>query len=104
VHRLDRDTSGVLVVARTIPRRQHFRSRFAAAMRENLLGADQRRAQASSRNCQVALTKESGFGAHGRDEKHGRADEDSDEAKSATTHYAVMGRRRINMPGSRFVQ
>jgi 23S rRNA pseudouridine955/2504/2580 synthase len=93
VHRLDRDTSGVLVVARTIP--------AAAALSESLRRRDARKIywaltkgvpQPHRGIVRVALTKETGFGAHGRDERMAAADEDSADAKSATTHYTVMGR------------
>jgi 23S rRNA pseudouridine955/2504/2580 synthase len=36
------------------------------------------------------LTKEAGFGPRGTDEKMAPADEDSVDAKAATTHYAVL--------------
>ena len=92
VHRLDRDTSGVLVVARTIP--------AAAALSESLRRRDARKIywaltkgvpQPRRGVVKVALTKEAGFGAHGRDERMAPADLDSADAKAATTHYAVMG-------------
>jgi 23S rRNA pseudouridine955/2504/2580 synthase len=92
VHRLDRDTSGVLVVARTIP--------AAAALSESLRRRDARKIYWALTKgvpkphrgiVKVALTKEGGFGAHGRDEKMAPARADSEDAKAATTHYAVMG-------------
>jgi 23S rRNA pseudouridine955/2504/2580 synthase len=92
VHRLDRDTSGVLVVARTIP--------AAAALSESLRRRDARKIYWALTKgvpiphrgvVKLALAKESGFGPRGRDERMAPADEDSEDAKSATTHYVVMG-------------
>jgi 23S rRNA pseudouridine955/2504/2580 synthase len=92
VHRLDRDTSGVLVVARTLP--------AAAALSESLRRRDARKIYWALTKgvpiphqgvVRLALAKEAGFGKHGRDERMAPADEDSEDAKSATTHYAVMG-------------
>ena len=92
VHRLDRDTSGVLVVARTIP--------AAAALSESLRRRDARKIywaltkgvpRPHRGTVRLALAKETGFGHSGRDERMAPADEDSVDAKSATTHYAVMG-------------
>ena len=92
VHRLDRDTAGVLVVARTLP--------AAAALSQSLRRRDARKIYWALTKgvpiphrgvVKLALAKESGFGKYGRDERMAPADEDSDDAKSATTHYAVMG-------------
>jgi 23S rRNA pseudouridine955/2504/2580 synthase len=92
VHRLDRDTSGVLVVARTMP--------AAAALSESLRRRDARKIYWALTKgvptprrgvIKLALAKESGFGRHGRDERMTAADEHDAEAKSATTHYVVMG-------------
>ena len=92
VHRLDRDTSGVLVVARTLP--------AAAALSESLRRRDARKIywaltkgvpQPRRGVVKLALAKEGGFGPHGRDERMTAADEDSADAKSATTYYAVLG-------------
>jgi 23S rRNA pseudouridine955/2504/2580 synthase len=87
VHRLDRDTSGVLVVARTVP--------AAAALSESL-----RRRDASKiywaltkgvphplrGTIRSALAKE----ANGREEKMAMVEQDAEGAKSAVTDYAVM--------------
>ena len=92
VHRLDRDTSGVLVVARTLP--------AAAALSESLRRRDARKIYWALTKgvpkphhgvIKLALVKEAGFGKHGRDEQMTAADDDAPEAKSATTYYAVMG-------------
>jgi 23S rRNA pseudouridine955/2504/2580 synthase len=92
VHRLDRDTSGVLVVARTLP--------AAAALSESLRRRDARKIYWALTKgvpkphrgvVKLALAKEAGFGKHGRDERMAAADGDAADAKSATTYYAVMG-------------
>ena len=92
VHRLDRDTSGVLVVARTLP--------AAAALSESLRRRDARKIYWALTKgvpkphrgvVKLALAKEAGFGRHGRDERMAPAEADSADAKAATTHYAVMG-------------
>jgi 23S rRNA pseudouridine955/2504/2580 synthase len=91
VHRLDRDTSGVIVIARTIP--------AAAALSESLRRRDARKIywaltrgvpKPRSGTIKLALAKQSGFGHHGRDEKMAAAEEGPD-AKTAVTHYAVIG-------------
>ena len=92
VHRLDRDTSGVLVVARTQP--------AAAALSESLRRRDARKIYwALTKGVPVprrgvvrlALAKEAGFGKYGQDERMAPANADSEDPKSATTYYAVMG-------------
>jgi 23S rRNA pseudouridine955/2504/2580 synthase len=92
VHRLDRDTSGVLVVARTLP--------AAAALSESLRRRDARKIYWALTKgvpkphqgvVKLSLAKEAGFGKHGRDERMTPADDDAADAKSATTYYAVMG-------------
>jgi 23S rRNA pseudouridine955/2504/2580 synthase len=92
VHRLDRDTSGVLVVARTLA--------AAAALSESLRRRDARKIYWALTKgvpiphrgvVRLALAKEAGFGKHGRDERMAPAQDDAEDAKSATTHYAVLG-------------
>jgi 23S rRNA pseudouridine955/2504/2580 synthase len=92
VHRLDRDTSGVLVVARTLP--------AAAALSESLRRRDARKIYWALTKgvpiphrgvVRLALAKEAGFGQYGRDERMAPASDDAEDAKSATTYYAVMG-------------
>jgi 23S rRNA pseudouridine955/2504/2580 synthase len=89
VHRLDRHTSGVIVVARTVP--------AAAALSEALRRRDAKKIYwALTRGVPVPrqgtirlhLAKE---GKAGADERMVGADDDTQGAKSATTHYAVMG-------------
>ena len=89
VHRLDRDTSGVIVVARTIP--------AAAALSESLRRRDAKKTYwALTRGVPVprrgiiklALSKQ---GEEGRDERMHAAEPDDENAKSAVTYYTVMG-------------
>lgn len=91
VHRLDRDTSGVLVVARTIP--------AAAALSESLRRRDARKIywalvkgvpKPRRGIVKIALAKESLSGQPGRNERMAPAELGEGDAKSATTHYAVM--------------
>jgi 23S rRNA pseudouridine955/2504/2580 synthase len=91
VHRLDRDTSGVLVVARTVP--------AAAALSEALRQRDaQKLYWALTRGVpkphrgtiKAALAKESGHGPHGQDERMATVERDSEGAKYAITDYAVL--------------
>jgi len=87
VHRLDRDTSGVMIVARTIP--------AAAALSESLRRRDARKTywalvkgvpKPRRGTIKLALAK---AGASG-EERMEPADEDDAGAKWATTHYAVV--------------
>ena len=91
VHRLDRDTSGVLVVARTVP--------AAAALSLSLRQRDARKTYwaltkgvpAPRRGTiRMALEKRPGFGPRGSDERMIAAPEPGDAAKPAVTHYAVI--------------
>ena len=91
VHRLDRDTSGVLLVARTIP--------AAAALSESLRRRDARKIYWALTKgvpkphrgiVKLALAKEAGFGPSGRDEKMVAAEPNNASGKTATTYYAVM--------------
>src|SRR5882672_1605902 len=89
IHRLDRDTSGVLVVARTLP--------AAASLSESLRRRDARKIYWALTKgvprphrgvIKLALAK---AGRKGQDERMAAADADEADAKSATTYYAVMG-------------
>ena len=93
VHRLDRDTSGVLVVARTSP--------AAEALSKSLRHRDAQKTywaltkgvpKPFQGRIKSALAKESGFGQHGRDEKMVAVERDVDGAKHAETEYAVLDR------------
>jgi 23S rRNA pseudouridine955/2504/2580 synthase len=89
VHRLDRDTSGVLVVARTAP--------AAAALSESLRHREASKIywaltkgvpHPSRGTIRSAVAKE----AVGRQEKMAMVERDTEGARSAVTEYAVMGR------------
>ena len=90
VHRLDRDTSGVLVIARTVP--------AAASLSESLRRRDAQKIywaltkgvpKPRKGTIKLALAKQTGFGRDRRDERMAPA-EDDPEAKSAVTQYAVI--------------
>jgi 23S rRNA pseudouridine955/2504/2580 synthase len=90
VHRLDRDTSGVLVIARTVS--------AAAALAKSLQDRDASKIYWALTNgvpskrkgtIRGALIKEGGHGIHGRDEK--MAVSEDEDAKPAMTDYMVMG-------------
>ena len=92
VHRLDRDTSGVLLVARTQP--------AAAALSKSLRRRDAQKIywaltigvpKPPGGVIKLALAKEAGFGKAGRDERMAPAEAGEQGAKSAVTHYAVIG-------------
>ena len=92
VHRLDRDTSGVLVIARTVP--------AAAALGESLRQRDASKIYwALTKNVprphqgtiKLALAKQGGHGPHGTDERMVPAERHDEDAKHAVTDYAVMG-------------
>jgi 23S rRNA pseudouridine955/2504/2580 synthase len=89
VHRLDRDTSGVLVVARTVP--------AAAALAKSLASRDASKTYWALTSgvppkqrgtIRAALAKEGGHGPHGSDER--MAVSESDAAKRAVTDYEVL--------------
>jgi 23S rRNA pseudouridine955/2504/2580 synthase len=91
VHRLDRDTSGVLVVARTVP--------AASALSLSLRHRDAEKAywaltkgvpRPSRGTIRLALEKQPGFGPRGTDERMVIVEEGSDMAKGAITRYAVI--------------
>lgn len=89
VHRLDRDTSGVLIVARTIP--------AAAALAKSLASRDATKIywaltkgvpKPHQGTVKLALVKEGGRG----DERMVAASRDNKEAKHAITDYSVLDR------------
>ena len=91
VHRLDRDTSGVILVARTVP--------AAAALSEKLRRRDARKIYwALTRGVPVPrqgtirlhVAKETGHGPGGRDERMTGVEANAEGAQEAVTHYAVM--------------
>ncbi len=92
VHRLDRDTSGVILVARTVP--------AAAAISEKLRRRDAKKIywaltkgipQPRQGTIRLHLAKEAGQGPGGRDERMVGVDADAEGAREAVTHYSVMG-------------
>lgn len=93
VHRLDRDTSGVLLVARTVP--------AAAALAKSLAQRDAQKIywalvkgvpKKQAGTIKAALVKEGGHGPHGRDEKMVARDPGDADAKYSLTDYVVMDR------------
>jgi 23S rRNA pseudouridine955/2504/2580 synthase len=89
VHRLDRDTSGVLIVARTAPAAaalsESLRQRDASKIYWALTKGVPRPHQGTIKG---ALAKE---GASGHDEKMALVERDAEGAKHAITDYAVLG-------------
>jgi 23S rRNA pseudouridine955/2504/2580 synthase len=94
VHRLDRDTSGVLVVARTTPAAAQLSRSLAERSAQKIYWALTKGVPKVKRGTiKAAVVKESGFGAHGKDERmttveRGAANED--DAKDAITDYVVV--------------
>jgi|SRR5579871_655848 len=91
VHRLDRDTSGVLVVARTAP--------AAAALAKALQERDARKTywaltsgvpKNKRGRIKLALAKQSAPGGRGRDERMAVAPREQEDARMAVTDYEVM--------------
>jgi 23S rRNA pseudouridine955/2504/2580 synthase len=92
VHRLDRDTSGVLVVARTSLAASGLSRSLAQRDASKIDWALVRGAPTEMRGLiRAALVKEGGFGAHGRDERMTTAKDDDENAKHAITEYVVVG-------------
>ncbi len=90
VHRLDRDTSGVLVIARTVPAAAALSKSLASRDASKIYWALTKGVPAKKKGTiKAALLKEGGFGPHGRDEK--MAVRDTDESKHAITDYMVLG-------------
>jgi len=93
VHRLDRDTSGVLVVARTVPAAAALARSLAQRDAAKIYWALTRGVPEKKRGTiKGALAKESGHGPHGRDERMAVVEHDADDAKIAITDYVVLGR------------
>jgi 23S rRNA pseudouridine955/2504/2580 synthase len=90
VHRLDRDTSGVLLVARTAQAASGLSQSLALRDTSKIYWALVRGVPKQKHGVvKAALAKEGGHGPRGRDERMTVSDDD--EAKSALTEYAVMG-------------
>ena len=90
VHRLDRDTSGVLVIARTALAASGLSASLALRDTSKVYWALTRGVPKQKHGViKGALAKEGGHGRHGRDER--MAVSDDEDAKTALTEYAVMG-------------
>lgn len=90
VHRLDRDTSGVLLVARTSQAASGLAQALALRDTSKVYWALTRGVPKQKHGViKAALAKEGGHGPHGRDER--MAVSEDDDAKAAVTEYAVMG-------------
>lgn len=91
VHRLDRDTSGVLVIARTVPAASSLSRSLQQRDAQKIYWALVRGVPPQKRGViKAALAKEGGFGPHGRDERMTTVEADEDGAKFAITEYAVI--------------
>jgi len=90
VHRLDRDTSGVLLVARTAQAASGLSASLALRDTSKVYWALTRGVPKQKHGViKAALAKEGGHGPRGRDERMTVSEDD--EAKAALTEYAVMG-------------
>ena len=90
VHRLDRDTSGVLLVARTAQAASGLAQALALRDTSKVYWALTRGVPKQKHGViKAALAKEGGHGPHGRDERMTVSEDD--DAKAAVTEYAVMG-------------
>jgi 23S rRNA pseudouridine955/2504/2580 synthase len=94
VHRLDRDTSGVLVIARTVPAAAALAKSLQQRDASKIYWAITKGVPAKRQGTiKAALVKEGGHGPHGRDEK--MAVRDSEESKHAMTDYMVLGETKL---------
>jgi 23S rRNA pseudouridine955/2504/2580 synthase len=90
VHRLDRDTSGVLLIARTAQAASGLSQSLALRDTSKVYWALVRGVPKQKHGVvKAALVKEGGHGPRGRDERMAVSEED--DAKFALTEYAVMG-------------
>ena len=94
VHRLDRDTSGVLVIARTAPAASQLSRSLAERDAQKIYWALTKGVPKVKRGTiKAALIKEGGFGEHGRDERMTTVEKgavNEKDAKDAVTNYAVV--------------
>ena len=89
VHRLDRDTSGVLVVARTSTAAAELSRALATRDAQKIYWALTKGVPKPHRGViKLALSKQ---GEEGRHERMRPAEAGDESAKSATTYYTVMG-------------
>ena len=93
VHRLDRDTSGVLVIARTVPAAAALARSLAQRDASKVYWALTRGVPEQKRGTiKAALAKKGGHGPLGRDERVAVVERHADDAKHAITDYAVVDR------------
>jgi 23S rRNA pseudouridine955/2504/2580 synthase len=91
VHRLDRDTSGVLVVARTVPAAAELSRALATRDAQKIYWTLTKGVPGVKRGTiKAALAKEGGHGPHGRDERMTTVDSAEDGAKDAVTDFVVL--------------
>ncbi len=91
VHRLDRDTSGVLLIARTALAASGLSASLALRDTSKVYWALTRGVPKQKHGVvKGALAKEGGHGPHGRDERMTMTDEGEEGAKFSLTEYAVM--------------
>ncbi|HEV2652291.1 MAG TPA: RluA family pseudouridine synthase [Rhizomicrobium sp.] len=91
VHRLDRDTSGVLVIARTSTAASELSRALATRDAQKIYWALVKGVPSVKRGTvKAALAKEGGHGPHGRDERMATVDRDEEGAKDAVTDYVVL--------------
>ena len=94
VHRLDRDTSGVLVIARTSPAASQLSRSLAERDAQKIYWALTKGVPKVKRGTiKAALMKESGFGEHGRDERMTTVEKgaiNEKDAKDAVTDYTLI--------------
>ncbi|HXC56274.1 MAG TPA: RluA family pseudouridine synthase [Rhizomicrobium sp.] len=91
VHRLDRDTSGVLVVARTATAAAELSRALATRDAQKIYWALTKGVPKVKRGTiKAALAKEGGHGPHGRDERMTTVDAADEGAKDAITDFAVL--------------
>jgi 23S rRNA pseudouridine955/2504/2580 synthase len=91
VHRLDRDTSGVLLVARTQPAAAELSRALASRDAQKIYWALVKGVPAVKRGTiKAALAKEGGHGPRGRDERMTTVDAAGEGAKDAVTDYVVL--------------
>jgi 23S rRNA pseudouridine955/2504/2580 synthase len=91
VHRLDRDTSGVLVVARTTLAASELSRALATRDAQKIYWALTKGVPSVKRGTiKAALAKEGGHGPHGRDERMTTVDGGDENAKDAITDFVVL--------------
>ncbi len=91
VHRLDRDTSGVLVVARTTLAASELSRALATRDAQKIYWALTKGVPTVKRGTiKAALAKEGGHGPHGRDERMATVERDEEGAKDAITDFVVL--------------